>query len=66
MIKEKILLLLILWDWVTHIWYAFFPLDFIIYRLFSDLVLGVGYNNFWITYWGFALVLIILIILEKR
>jgi len=65
MIIKIILVLMILFDWISHIVYAFFPHSFI-YNQFRILVLSVGYSNFWIIYWGIALILSVIIFFEKK
>ena len=56
---------MILWDWFTHILYAFGFTQFFLYKYFRIIVLYFGYNNFWITYWGIGLLLAYAIYLEK-
>lgn len=63
MSKEILLFLMILIDWTSHIFEAFFPLT-IIFQTWKGIVHGIGYNTFWITYFGIALVLMLLIMKE--
>jgi len=63
--KELILFLMILLDWTSHILETFFYSSSV-FQLWKSLIDLVGYNLFWITYWGIALLIAFKIYLERK
>jgi len=63
--KELILFLMIFLDWSSHI-VQHLNRDLKLFRLWESLINYVGYSNFWIGYWGFALLLAFFILIDRR
>ena len=56
---------MIFWDWFSHVLYGLGYTNFFLYRYFAEFVRFVGWSNFWVAYWGIALILMLLILNES-